>query len=72
MNACIWCGTRYSPRSTGGKPQRFCSPACRRKMDAGLRAIGQQQLENGAITVADLQRALSANASDRGRARDAA
>lgn len=56
---CPWCGRDFSPRTTGGKPQRFCSPRCRRAMDAGLRAWATEELAAGRVTVAGLAKALA-------------
>ena len=54
---CPWCGEAFGRRSSGGKPQRFCSMRCRRAMDAGLRAWAQQQFAMGRVSIAELQRA---------------
>lgn len=37
--ACKWCGDKYRPMSTGGRPGRFCGDACRRaaKMESRRR-----------------------------------
>ena len=53
---CPWCGTSFMPRSDGGKPQRFCSSRCRRALDRALRAWARDQLTEGRVTVAELQR----------------
>lgn len=29
--SCSWCGKEFSPRRNGGKPQRYCSSACRKR-----------------------------------------
>jgi hypothetical protein len=31
---CAWCTAPFSPRSDGGKPQKYCSAACRQQRDA--------------------------------------
>ena len=54
---CPWCGTQFTPRTSGGKPQRFCSPRCRREHEAGLQAWARDQEAAGRVTVADIQRA---------------
>lgn len=61
---CKWCPKHFYPRASGGKAQEFCQPSCRRLYDAGLRAFAQQQLSQGAITIADLKSALSNRARD--------
>lgn len=59
--ACEWCGARLK-RRTGGKHQWFCSTACRRSFDSGLRAWAQQEWDRGAVTIARLQRARCSEA----------
>jgi hypothetical protein len=59
---CPWCATPFTPRSTGGKRQRYCSPACRRDLDKALRAWAGQELAERRVTVALLQRARCAEA----------
>ena len=54
---CPWCGEAFGRRSSGGKPQRFCSMRCRRAMDAGLRAWAHEQFAMGRVLIAELQRA---------------
>ncbi len=52
---CTWCGTEYEPRNNGGKPQRFCSPDCRRDFFAACRAWAAREFEAGRVSVKDLQ-----------------
>ncbi len=59
---CPWCGTRFTPRTSGGKPQRFCSTRCRREHEAGLQAWARDQEAAGRVTKADIQRARSSDA----------
>ncbi len=56
---CPWCATQFTPRTSGGKPQRFCSARCRREHEAGLQAWARDQEAAGRVTKADLQRARS-------------
>ncbi len=44
------------------KPQRFCSPRCRREHEAGLQAWAREQEAAGRVTKAHLQRARSPDA----------
>ncbi len=53
---CPWCGTVFTPRTSGGKPQQFCSSRCRRALENTLRTWAQDQLAEGRVTVAQLQR----------------
>jgi endogenous inhibitor of DNA gyrase (YacG/DUF329 family) len=56
---CPWCERPFTPRSTGGKPQRFCSERCRRALERELRAWAREQVADGEITPAQLQRVRS-------------
>ena len=59
---CPWCERAFTPRHTGGKPQRFCQTACRRAFERELRAWARNQIGAGNITPAELQRAHSRDA----------
>jgi hypothetical protein len=63
---CPWCEHRFTPRRTGGKPQRFCRNACRRAFERELRAWARDQIAAGDITPAQLQRADSLDAHSLG------
>ncbi|GLW00902.1 hypothetical protein [Streptomyces lavendulae] len=30
LRTCDWCSHHFLPRNSGGHPQRFCTPVCRR------------------------------------------
>ena len=55
--ACFWCHRAFSPRRTGGSPQRFCSPLHRRTFFAAARAWALLAVERGLVTVETLQAA---------------
>ena len=59
---CPWCERPFTPRRTGGKPQRFCRDACRRAFERELRAWARDQITAGGVTPAQLQRARSVGA----------
>ncbi len=59
---CMWCGDPFTPRTTGGKPQRFCSERCRRDFDSGCRAWAEQAVASGLLPVLALKHALSQRA----------
>ena len=59
---CDWCGVSFSARRTGGKPQRYCSPFCRRNFDSAIRAYGILKLEMGEASIADLKAASTTRA----------
>jgi hypothetical protein len=69
---CAWCGRAFAPRTSGGRPQRFCSPRCRRAIDAAGRGYIRDALASGVLTIAGLRngsaatRALSVGARDDG------
>jgi hypothetical protein len=60
--ACLWCGSPFELRVTGGKRQRFCSERCRRAFGAAAREYGCHAVETGIVTVAELKECLSRNA----------
>src|SRR5262249_29384117 len=60
---CLWCGHQFTPRCSGGKPQRYCLPACRRAFETAARVyvgrlITAGQLSLGALYAAPATRAL--------------
>jgi len=57
---------RFTPRRTGGEPQRFCRDACRRAFERELRAWARDQITAGGVTPAQLQRARSLDAHSLG------
>jgi hypothetical protein len=52
---CAWCGRAFTPRSTGGKEQRFCRPDCRRAFDAAGRRWIAAALAADMLTHDDLR-----------------
>jgi hypothetical protein len=42
-----WCKCPFTPRSTGGRPQRFCSQGCRRAEERAMRQWACQSREAG-------------------------
>jgi hypothetical protein len=34
---CVWCGSAFTPRSSGGSPQRFCCPSHRHRFGGAAR-----------------------------------
>ncbi len=59
---CTWCGSQYESRSNGGRPQRFCSPDCRRDFFAACRAWAVREFEAGRVSVKDLHGASTQRA----------
>ena len=57
-HACPWCGEPYTPRTTGGKRQKFCSKRCRRAFDSGCRAWAGEMVLRGRLPVSELKTAL--------------
>jgi hypothetical protein len=54
-DTCFWCSRAFWPRTSGGRPQRFCSPHCRRAIDAAGRRYIHDTLTSGTLTIADLR-----------------
>ena len=57
---CLWCQVCFKPRSDGGSPQRYCSSACRRSFDGAARSWVRQAIDDGALSLGDLQKASPA------------
>jgi hypothetical protein len=57
---CYWCERQFQPRQSGGRPQRFCRPSCRRAFHAAARAWALDAIATGFMTVADLKNCLAA------------
>jgi hypothetical protein len=55
--SCFWCQRPFSARTSGGSPQRFCSPLHRRTFFAAARAWALLAVERGIVTVETLQAA---------------
>jgi hypothetical protein len=53
---CAWCSGPLTPRTTGGRPQRFCTQACRRASEKAMRQWAKGELAAGRVTIAQLQR----------------
>jgi len=58
---CLWCQHAFTPRATGGKAQRFCSPRCRRDFHAA-RAWALAAVNAGTLSVAVLRNKPQHNA----------
>lgn len=52
---CVWCGTQFTARTTGGSPQRFCSPADRAAFHSAARRWAERAVASGALSVPDIQ-----------------
>ena len=59
---CLWCKTEFEPRASGGKPQRFCSPPCRRAFDTACRKYAMTEVYAGRLQVSALRIALGQRA----------
>ena len=57
---CLWCERSFSPRDTGGKPQRFCRPSCRTWFFAAARRWAVAGVLAGRIPVAVVKTGLPA------------
>ena len=56
--ACLWCAETFVPRSTGGKPQRFCSCTCRHAFHAACRIWAVRAFETGRLSGTELREGL--------------
>jgi hypothetical protein len=69
---CPWCERAFTPKRTGGRPQRFRRDGCRRAFERELRAWARDQITAGDVTPAQLQRAPSLGAPTLGGRRQVA
>lgn len=53
---CFWCEQPFLPRSSGGKPQRFCRPEHRRFFHAAARLWAESAVTAGLLSLAELRR----------------
>lgn len=60
MTACLWCERPFTPRSTGGRAQRFCRPRCRRSFHAAARRWVLAELAAGRVTLAAIRNGSTA------------
>ena len=54
--SCLWCGTAFAPRCTGGSQQRFCSRDCRYDFHDACRRWAMQELEAGRLPLSALRK----------------
>ena len=57
IRPCMWCGEPFTPRKTGGKPQRFCSDRCRKEFHRACRIWAEAQVWFGELPVSALKHA---------------
>jgi hypothetical protein len=57
---CFWCGRAFTPRATGGHPQTFCKPACRRAFHAEARTWVLAELAAGHIAISEVKNGSAA------------
>lgn len=56
---CLWCDGPFTPRTTGGKRQRFCSGGCRKDFHRACRIWAEAQVSSGELPVSELKHTLS-------------
>jgi len=57
---CHWCGEKFWPRSSGGTPQRFCSPSHRQSYNSTARRYTEMLVQRGEVTVEQMKAATAA------------
>ena len=55
IDKCAWCHQDFSPRETGGSPQKFCSKRCKRLFEKSIRRWAYIQHAQGRINLSELQ-----------------
>jgi hypothetical protein len=58
---CLWCRDSFTPRASGGKPQRFCSADCRTVFHKAARVWAEREVIEGRADVAALRDTLAGN-----------
>ena len=51
---CLWCGRAFSPRLTGGSPQRFCAGRCRNEFHDAARRWAIVEVTAGRLSTTQL------------------
>jgi hypothetical protein len=54
-SCCLWCGSPYKPRTSGGSGQRFCRPACRHAFWRGARRWVWKAVQAGLLSAETLR-----------------
>ena len=52
---CLWCGGAFTPRTSGGSPQKFCSTGHRQAFWIAARRWTMKAVEAGLINVENLK-----------------
>ena len=52
---CEWCEDKYSPRATGGSPQKFCTKQCKRLFEKSIRQWAYDEHTKGSLNLSKLQ-----------------
>jgi hypothetical protein len=52
---CLWCDHEFSPRKSGGSPQRFCCPEHRRAFHIAAHQFVLAEFSAGRLTVAEIK-----------------
>jgi hypothetical protein len=58
---CLWCDLEFSPRNSGGFPQRFCCPEHRRAFHIAAHQFVLEEFSAGRVTVAAIKKFAAAN-----------
>ena len=57
---CHWCNDPFSPRKSGGDPQKFCLASCRHAYGTAARRWVRNAILDGRLRIGDLQDANTA------------
>ena len=55
INQCKWCQRDYTPRSSGGSPQKFCSRECKHLFEKSIRQWAYNEHTKGSLNLSELQ-----------------
>jgi hypothetical protein len=57
---CAWCARTFTPRTSGGREQRFCRPVCRRAYDAAGRRFIADAIACGVLSLDQIRNGAAA------------
>jgi hypothetical protein len=58
---CLWCDQKFTPRNSGGYPQRFCCADHRRAFHIAAHQYVLAEFAAGRVTVAAIRKSADAN-----------
>ena len=54
LQRCFWCGTKFSAKTVGANPKRFCSALCKNRFHTAARRWVERALADGRLSLNEL------------------